>query len=82
MVERTENQGVTLTTKINEMRNTTTSDQSEIEFLQIAEDAKPIEKILLTSFPRSGNTLIRTYLEKITRVLTGSDCDIKRPLNK
>ena len=37
---------------------------------------------LVTSFPRSGNTLLRTYLEKIFLVLTGSDCDTKRKLNK
>ena len=42
----------------------------------------PAEKILLTSYPRSGNTLIRTYLEKLTRIYTGSDCDVRRPLNK
>ena len=40
------------------------------------------EKILLTSYPRSGNTLIRSYLEKITNIYTGSDCDISRKLNK
>ena len=38
--------------------------------------------MLLTSYPRSGNTLIRTYLEQLTRVVTGSDCEIKRRLNK
>lgn len=41
-----------------------------------------IEKIILTSYPRSGNTLIRSYLEKITSVYTGSDCDVKRKLNR
>ena len=40
------------------------------------------EKVLLTSFPRSGNTLIRTYLEQLTSIPTGSDCDIRRPLNR
>jgi hypothetical protein len=39
-------------------------------------------KMILTSFPRSGNTLIRTYIEQITKVYTGSDCDLKRSLNK
>jgi len=37
--------------------------------------------VILTSFPRSGNTLLRGYLEKLTQVFTGSDCDLKRPLN-
>ncbi len=41
-----------------------------------------IEKILLTSYPRSGNTLSRSYLETISRIYTGSDCDTRRPLNR
>ena len=82
MVESTQ-KAVTLTSKLNEMRSTENHPPSEIEFLTKDDDidVHPIEKILLTSFPRSGNTLIRTYLEKITRVLTGSDCELKRPLN-
>jgi hypothetical protein len=36
----------------------------------------------LTSYPRSGNTLIRSYLEKITKIYSGSDCDLRRKLNK
>jgi len=39
------------------------------------------EKVLVTSYPRSGNTLIRSYLEKISGTFTGSDCDVRRPLN-
>ena len=39
------------------------------------------EKVILTSYPRSGNTLLRKYLEDITGVITGSDCDVKRKLN-
>ena len=59
--------------------------RSDIGFLKVEESkSSPIyqEKIVLTSYPRSGNTLIRTYLEKLTRVFTGSDCDVRRPLNK
>jgi hypothetical protein len=37
---------------------------------------------MLTSYPRCGNTLIRKQLEQITLVHTGSDCDLKRPLNR
>ena len=37
---------------------------------------------MLSSYPRSGNTLIRTYIEKITGVYTGSDCDKRRNLNR
>lgn len=39
------------------------------------------EKIILSSYPRSGNTLVRKYLEEISEVLTGSDCDVRRKLN-
>jgi hypothetical protein len=41
-----------------------------------------IEKVIMTSYPRSGNTLLRSHLEKLTRIWTGSDCDPKRELNK
>lgn len=37
---------------------------------------------MLTSYPRAGNTLSRKYLEAISRIPTGSDCDLRRPLNK
>jgi len=46
------------------------------------EEGKKHEKVILTSYPRSGNTLLRTFLEKITQVHTGSDCDLRRPLNQ
>jgi hypothetical protein len=36
----------------------------------------------MASFPRSGNTLLRAYLEKIMGLTTGSDCDIEKKLNK
>jgi len=36
----------------------------------------------MASFPRSGNTLLRAYLEKIMGLTTGSDCDILKKLNK
>ena len=41
------------------------------------------EKVVLASYPRSGNTLIRKYLEDITGIPTGSDFDqaFKRPHN-
>ena len=40
------------------------------------------ETIILASYPRSGNTLLRAYLEKIMGLVTGSDCDIEKKLNK
>ena len=35
----------------------------------------------MTSFPRSGNTMLRAYLEKIMGLTSGSDCDITKKLN-
>jgi hypothetical protein len=40
------------------------------------------EKVLLASYPRSGNTLIRSYLEKITGLITGSDHNKDLKLNR
>lgn len=40
------------------------------------------DHIALASFPRSGNTLLRAYLEKIMGLATGSDGDISRRLIK
>jgi hypothetical protein len=36
----------------------------------------------LASYPRSGNTLIRSYIEKITGVITGSDHNTHLKLNR
>jgi hypothetical protein len=41
-----------------------------------------LEKVLLASYPRSGNTLIRSYLERITGLYTGSDHNTDLKLNK
>ena len=35
----------------------------------------------MTSYPRSGNTLLRAYLEKILGLASGSDSDISKKLN-
>ena len=40
------------------------------------------ETVILASYPRSGNTLLRAYLEKMMGLCTGSDCDIEKKLNK
>ena len=45
-------------------------------------DPAILEKVILTSYPRCGNTLLRTYLEQLTLIHTGSDCDLRRPMNK
>ena len=41
-----------------------------------------LEKFLRASDPRSGNTLIRSYLERITGIITGSDHNTEMKLNK
>lgn len=40
-----------------------------------------LDTVVMTSYPRSGNTLLRAYLEKIMGLITGSDCDITKKLN-
>lgn len=35
----------------------------------------------MSSYPRSGNTLLRAYLERMMGLVTGSDCDITKKLN-
>ena len=45
-------------------------------------DSNSHDGVILTSYPRSGNTLLRAYLEKIMGLVTGSDCDIDKKLNK
>lgn len=37
---------------------------------------------LLASYPRSGNTLLRTLLERVTGVVTGADTRPDRPMSK
>lgn len=39
------------------------------------------DAVIMSSYPRSGNTLLRAYLEKIMGLTTGSDCDISKKLN-
>jgi hypothetical protein len=36
-------------------------------------DGEPIDHVIFASFPRSGNTFGRKYLESITGIATGSD---------
>ena len=36
-------------------------------------DESDLDAVVLASFPRSGNTMLRKYLEKITGLVTGSD---------
>lgn len=39
------------------------------------------DAIVMTSYPRSGNTLLRAFIEKIMGLVTGSDCDVTKKLN-
>ena len=45
------------------------------------EDDYDHDTVVLTSYPRSGNTLLRAYLEKVMGLVSGSDCDITKKLN-
>ena len=47
-----------------------------------SKESEDQETVILASYPRSGNTLLRAYLEKLTGLVTGSDCDIEKKLNK
>ena len=40
---------------------------------QFLDEKSMHDTIILTSFPRSGNTLLRGYLEKIMGLVSGSD---------
>jgi hypothetical protein len=39
------------------------------------------DAVIMSSYPRSGNTLLRAYLEKVMGLVSGSDCDISKKLN-
>ena len=55
----------------------------KLGYLEVEElNTEDQETIILASYPRSGNTLLRAYLEKIMGLVTGSDCDIEKKLNK
>jgi len=55
-----------------------TAEQAEFE-KNMAEwgamflDGEEIENVIFASFPRSGNTMTRKYLESILGIATGSD---------
>jgi hypothetical protein len=36
-------------------------------------DGESIDNVIFASFPRSGNTFTRKYLESITGIVTGAD---------
>ena len=52
-----------------------------LRFFDGKEDGNDLDTVVMSSYPRSGNTLLRAYLEKIMGLVTGSDCDITKKLN-
>ena len=44
------------------------------------EDEADQDVIVLASYPRSGNTMLRGYLERVMGLVTGSDMDITKKL--
>jgi hypothetical protein len=53
----------------------------ESHFFDGEDKTDDLDTVVMTSYPRSGNTLLRAYLEKIMGLVTGSDCDITKKLN-
>jgi len=53
-----------------------------LKYLDDTKQDQDQDTVILASYPRSGNTLLRAYLEKIMGLMTGSDCDITKKLNK
>lgn len=52
-----------------------------LKFLNGLEGGTDQDSVVIASYPRSGNTLLRAYLEKVTGLVSGSDCDITKKLN-
>jgi hypothetical protein len=53
----------------------------DLHFFKGEEQKDRKDMIVMTSYPRSGNTLLRATLERIMGIVTGSDCDITKKLN-
>jgi hypothetical protein len=51
-------------------------------FLDGLEKTGDQDGVVMASYPRSGNTLLRGYIEKIMGIVTGSDTDTSHSLNK
>ena len=65
------------------MSQPTTPNLPSLHFFDGKSDKDDYEhdSVILTSYPRSGNTLLRAYLEKVMGLVSGSDCDITKKLN-
>ena len=58
-------------------------EKPEYKFLKVEQQvSQDQDTVVMTSYPRSGNTLLRGYLEKIMGLCSGSDSDICKKLNK
>lgn len=53
----------------------------ELAFLDGKDEGTDQDSVVISSYPRSGNTLLRAYTEKISGIVSGSDCDITKKLN-
>lgn len=58
------------------------SKLARINFLDGLELGTDQDTVVIASYPRSGNTMLRAYLEKVTGLVSGSDCDITKKLNQ
>lgn len=54
---------------------------ASLQFFDGNEDENDLDTVIMSSYPRSGNTLLRAYLERMMGLVTGSDCDITKKLN-
>lgn len=61
-------------------------DPPPLKFLDVSkltpEEKERQDLVMLASYPRSGNTLLRAYIEKITGLATGSESSLGGSLNK
>jgi hypothetical protein len=64
-----------------EMNANNNDTASHAQFLAPG-DPRADDRVALTSYPRSGNSLLRRLIESLTGVVTGSDSDPQRTLIK
>jgi hypothetical protein len=61
-------------------------DPPALKYLDVtkltSEEQEKQEHVMLASYPRSGNTLLRAYIEKIVGLATGSESSLGGFLNK
>ncbi len=67
--------------KTHMLANKSVDSLPDLHFFDGEDKTDDLDTVVMTSYPRSGNTLLRAYLEKIMGLVTGSDCDITKKLN-